>query len=138
MTCSGGRSRRATTGTRHPRSACPWCGRAIADRRSSVEPLKAPKGFRYDRRCEWRCGGGVMYPMAFCPWCGRPQKWKYTRFDNLCPHCNKGVDDRMDVCPWCGEDATGRDLVRRSFRNWFRPAYPHVYASFHLVRDARR
>jgi predicted RNA-binding Zn-ribbon protein involved in translation (DUF1610 family) len=95
-------------------SFCPWCGRAIADRRSSVEPLKAPKGFRYDRRCEWGCGGGVMYPMAFCPWCGRPQKWKYQQFDNLCPHCNKGVDDRMDICPWCGEDATGRDLVRRA------------------------
>ena len=30
---------------------------------------------------------------------------------------------------------TSRDLVRRSFRNWFRPAYPHVYASFHVVRD---
>ena len=28
VTCSGGRSRRATAGTRHPRSACPPCGRA--------------------------------------------------------------------------------------------------------------
>ncbi len=30
---------------------------------------------------------------------------------------------------------TGRELVRRSFRNWFRPNYPHVYASFRLVKD---
>ena len=26
--------------------------------------------------------------------------------------------------------ATARDLVRRSFRNWFRPSYPYVYATF--------
>ncbi len=30
---------------------------------------------------------------------------------------------------------TARELVRRSFRNWFRPTYPHVYASFRLVRN---
>ncbi len=29
--------------------------------------------------------------------------------------------------------ATARDLVRRSFRNWFRPRYPYVYASFRVV-----
>ena len=42
-----------------------------------VPQLKAPKGFKYDRRCRWGCGGGVMYPMRFCPWCGRPEKWRY-------------------------------------------------------------
>jgi formylglycine-generating enzyme required for sulfatase activity len=26
-------------------------------------------------------------------------------------------------------------FLRRSFRNWFRPNYPHVYATFHLVED---
>ena len=31
--------------------------------------------------------------------------------------------------------ATSRDLVRRSFRNWFRPLYPHVYAAFRCVSD---
>jgi iron(II)-dependent oxidoreductase len=30
--------------------------------------------------------------------------------------------------------ATGYDLIRRSFRNWFRPAYPYVYATFRLAR----
>ena len=29
--------------------------------------------------------------------------------------------------------ATGRELVRRSFRNWFRPLYPYVYATFRMV-----
>ena len=97
-------------------SFCPWCGRDITDPDSSPEPLKAPKGFSYHRRCRWGCGGGVMYPMRFCPWCGRPQKWHYWEFQNVCPHCSKGVNDWMDVCPWCGEDATGRDLIRQALR----------------------
>jgi iron(II)-dependent oxidoreductase len=28
---------------------------------------------------------------------------------------------------------TARELLRRSFRNWFRPAYPYVYATFRLA-----
>ena len=28
---------------------------------------------------------------------------------------------------------TGRELVRPSFRNWFRPNYPYVYAKFRVV-----
>jgi formylglycine-generating enzyme required for sulfatase activity len=28
---------------------------------------------------------------------------------------------------------TARRLARQSFRNWFRPRYPYVYAGFHLV-----
>jgi formylglycine-generating enzyme required for sulfatase activity len=30
---------------------------------------------------------------------------------------------------------TARELVRPSFRNWFRPHYPYVYATFRGVRD---
>lgn len=30
--------------------------------------------------------------------------------------------------------ATARELVRPSFRNWFRPNYPYVYATFRTVR----
>jgi formylglycine-generating enzyme required for sulfatase activity len=30
--------------------------------------------------------------------------------------------------------ATARDLIRRSFRNWFRPNYPYLYATFRCVR----
>jgi gamma-glutamyl hercynylcysteine S-oxide synthase len=32
---------------------------------------------------------------------------------------------------------TARELVRPTFRNWFRPRYPYVYASFHCARDAK-
>jgi len=97
-------------------SFCPWCGRQIRDAASSPTPLKAPKGFRFERRCRAGCGGGVMYPMRYCPWCGRTQRWPDLGFENVCPHCNRGVDDWMDVCPWCGEDATGQDLVPRALR----------------------
>ena len=32
--------------------------------------------------------------------------------------------------------ATGRALIRRSFRNWFRPSYPYMYATFRCARSA--
>jgi ergothioneine biosynthesis protein EgtB len=32
--------------------------------------------------------------------------------------------------------ATDEALVRRSFRNWFQPHYPHVFAKFRCVEDA--
>lgn len=31
--------------------------------------------------------------------------------------------------------ATARELLRPSFRNWFRPRYPYVYATFRCVED---
>jgi ergothioneine biosynthesis protein EgtB len=31
--------------------------------------------------------------------------------------------------------ATARELLRPAFRNWFRPRYPYVYATFRCVRD---
>jgi formylglycine-generating enzyme required for sulfatase activity len=30
--------------------------------------------------------------------------------------------------------ATARELLRPSFRNWFRPRYPYVYAAFRCVK----
>jgi len=33
---------------------------------------------------------------------------------------------------------TARELIRRSFRNWFRPTYPYVYASFRTVGSGDR
>jgi len=31
--------------------------------------------------------------------------------------------------------ATARELLRSTFRNWFRPRYPYVYATFRCVKD---
>ena len=36
-----------------------------------------------------------------------------------------------------GSPRTAARLLRRSFRNWFRPDYPHVYAGFRFAEDAR-
>ena len=33
--------------------------------------------------------------------------------------------------------ATARELLRPTFRNWFRPRYPYVYATFRCVRDGK-
>ena len=97
-------------------SWCPWCGVDIFEAGYSAEkPLKAPKGFRMDARCDWGCGGGVQYPMRHCPWCSRTQSWNEDRFfEGECPHCARGVDDLMNFCPWCGGDSTGRDLIPRA------------------------
>jgi formylglycine-generating enzyme required for sulfatase activity len=34
-----------------------------------------------------------------------------------------------------GSPRTAAPLLRRSFRNWFRPDYPYVYAGFRLVEN---
>ena len=34
--------------------------------------------------------------------------------------------------------ATARELLRPTFRNWFRPRYPYVYATFRCVTDSSR
>lgn len=94
---------------------CPWCRAMVYDEKTSAaRPMRAPKGFRMDARCDWGCGGGVQYPMAFCPWCGRRQQWEDAGLEGECPHCSRGVNDWMDHCPWCGGDATGRDLIPRA------------------------
>lgn len=96
-------------------SYCPWCGEDIYEEGVSSEtPLKAPRGFRFDGKCDAGCGGGVQYPMPYCPWCVGEQHWNDGSYQGICPYCDRGVDDWMDVCPWCGFDATGRDLIGRA------------------------
>jgi len=36
-----------------------------------------------------------------------------------------------------GSSATARELLRPTFRNWFRPRYPYVYGAFRLATEAR-
>ena len=33
--------------------------------------------------------------------------------------------------------ATAREMLRPTFRNWFRPRYPYVYATFRCARSTR-
>lgn len=99
-------------------SYCPWCRKDIYEEGYSSEvPLRAPRGFRRDGKCDGGCGGGVQYPMCWCPWCSRKQRWNEDAlFEGSCPHCARGVDDSMAFCPWCGKDATGQDLIPRTLR----------------------
>ncbi|MBA3259072.1 MAG: hypothetical protein H0T68_06370 [Gemmatimonadales bacterium] len=73
-------------------SWCPWCAADIYEEGiSSEQPLKAPKGFRMDARCDWGCGGGVQYPMSDCPWCGRWQSCNEDeRFEGTAPAAAAG------------------------------------------------
>jgi iron(II)-dependent oxidoreductase len=34
-----------------------------------------------------------------------------------------------------GSAQTAASMLRRSFRNWFQPHYPHVYAGFRCVNN---
>src|SRR5262245_17283410 len=99
-------------------SYCPWCQADLYEEGVSSEtPMKAPKGFYRNARCDAGCGGGVQYPMRYCAWCGKGQHWNEDPlFEGNCPHCGRGVDDSMHACPWCGGDATGRDLIERTLR----------------------
>ena len=33
------------------------------------------------------------------------------------------------------EERFSAELIRRSFRNWFRPSYPYAYATFRCAHD---
>jgi len=91
---------------------CPWCG---TERDAEPVALRAPRGFRLDVPCDYRCGGRVQYPMEHCPTCGRVQGWnEEKRYEGNCAACLRGVDDWMDWCPWCGQDATGQDRIQRA------------------------
>jgi gamma-glutamyl hercynylcysteine S-oxide synthase len=48
------------------------------------------------------------------------------------PYSSDFFDDRHFVVKGASP-ATSRRLIRRSFRNWFRPTYPYVYATFRLA-----
>jgi gamma-glutamyl hercynylcysteine S-oxide synthase len=44
--------------------------------------------------------------------------------------------DRQHYVMKGASPATAKELIRPSFRNWFRPNYPYVYAKFRTVADA--
>ena len=37
-----------------------------------------------------------------------------------------------------GSPRTAACMLRRSFRNWFQPHYPYVYATFRCVEDRKK
>jgi formylglycine-generating enzyme required for sulfatase activity len=71
--------------------------------------------------------------------------WEWTRtpfapFDGFRPHpfyagYSKDFFDGKHVVIKGGSPRTAACFLRRSFRNWFQPHYPYVYAAVRLVRS---
>jgi formylglycine-generating enzyme required for sulfatase activity len=71
----------------------------------------------------WEWTSTVFAPFAgFAPFSFYPG-YSANFFDNA-HYVMKGASPRTDAC-----------FARPSFRNWFRPNYPHVYACFRLVEN---
>jgi iron(II)-dependent oxidoreductase len=51
------------------------------------------------------------------------------------PGYSKNFFDEEHYVMKGGSSGTAASLLRRSFRNWFRPNYPYAYASFRLVEN---
>ena len=79
------------------------------------------------------------------PWQMVGNGWEWTRdvfapFEGFAPHAfYPGYSaDFFDGAHYVMKGASPRTaglLTRRSFRNWFRPEYPHMYAGFRLVES---
>ena len=86
------------------------------------------------------------YPAGASAWgvhdlVGNGWEWTSTVFDGFSgfqamesyPQYSADFFDGKHYVLKGASPATSRDLVRRSFRNWFRPNYPYVYATFRCV-----
>lgn len=87
------------------------------------------------------------YPAGASAWgihdlAGNGWEWTSTVFDGFAgfqpmkcyPVYSSDFFDGQHYVLKGASPATARELVRRSFRNWFRPNYPYVYATFRCVR----
>jgi iron(II)-dependent oxidoreductase len=74
---------------------------------------------------------------------GNGWEWTATRFGPFAgfqpmpfyPGYSQDFFDEEHYVLKGGSPVTAACMLRRSFRNWFRPNYPYVYASFRLVED---
>src|SRR3984957_3935276 len=74
---------------------------------------------------------------------GNGWEWTATQFGPfpgfqpmpLYPGYSQNFFDEEHYVMKGGSPVTAACMLRRSFRNWFRPNYPYVYASFRLVED---
>jgi gamma-glutamyl hercynylcysteine S-oxide synthase len=74
---------------------------------------------------------------------GNGWEWTATRFEPFAgfqafpfyPGYSANFFDGQHYVLKGGSPRTARCLLRPSFRNWFRPAYPYIYATFRLVEN---
>jgi iron(II)-dependent oxidoreductase len=75
---------------------------------------------------------------------GNGWEWTSTIFDGFTgfkamasyPEYSADFFDNQHYVMKGASPVTAAELVRRSFRNWFRPTYPYVYGTFRCVRAA--
>ncbi len=114
----------------------PWGG-ALPDARHGVFDFAswdpAPAGSHPDGRSAWGVEDLV----------GNGWEWTSTRFGPFpgfrprasYPEYSVDFFDGDHFVMKGGSPATARDLLRPTFRNWFRARYPYVYATFRCVKD---
>ena len=113
----------------HPWGAAPATAAHGVFDFSSWEP--APVGTHPDGQSAWGVHDLV----------GNGWEWTTTVFDGFpgftpiasYPEYSADFFDGSHFVLKGGSPATARELLRPSFRNWFRPRYPYVYATFRTV-----
>jgi len=114
----------------------PW-GDAPADARHGVFDFTgwdpAPTGSHPDGRSAWGVddlvGNGWEWTSTpFAPFPGFRAMAAY-------PEYSADFFDGDHFVMKGASSATARELLRPTFRNWFRARYPYVYATFRCVRD---
>jgi formylglycine-generating enzyme required for sulfatase activity len=104
-----------------------FAGENVDFRRWDPEPVTASPPNRY----------GVSQMV------GNGWEWTRTRFEpfpgfhpfSFYPGYSANFFDGQHYVLKGGSPRTARCLLRSSFRNWFRPAYPYIYATFRLLED---
>jgi gamma-glutamyl hercynylcysteine S-oxide synthase len=89
----------------------------------------------------------ASYPAGASAWgvhdlVGNGWEWTSTQFDGFpgfeplssYPVYSTDFFDGKHYVLKGASPVTARELIRASFRNWFRPNYPHVYATFRCVK----
>jgi ergothioneine biosynthesis protein EgtB len=108
------------------------------------DPPEAPQG-HFDF-AEWDPAPAGSHPQGASAWgvhdlMGNGWEWTSTIFAPLpgftpmasYPEYSADFFDGRHYVLKGGSPVTSRELLRRSFRNWFRPHYPYVYAKFRTV-----
>ncbi len=112
-----------------------------------AEPDETRGNFDFRR---WEPAPVGSYPGGVSAWgvhdlMGNGWEWTSTPFDGFpgfeamasYPEYSADFFDGEHYVVKGASPATARPLLRRSFRNWFRPHYPYAYAAFRCARNAR-
>ena len=120
----------------------PW-GEERAQPWGSDDPAKAHGNFDFER---WDPQPAGSYPMGASAWgifdlVGNGWEWTASPFRPFpgfapmptYPQYSADFFDEQHFVVKGASAVTARELIRRSFRNWYRAGYPYIYAKFRCV-----